>query len=148
MQEMRVQSLGHEELLEEEMATHSSILVWRIPWTEEPGRLQSMRPQTVKTQLSTHTIITSEVNFFISSILKFLITPKHYTWKILSCFDSGSKLRPTHCNWLVYLLSLIHFYWSISFSFPVNLFGRETSLLALKSFPQSLCSLDVVSDVV
>ena len=71
--------LNWEESLEEEMATHSSNLVWRIPWTEEPGRLQSMRPQTVKTQLSTHTIITSEVNFFISSILKFLITPKHYT---------------------------------------------------------------------
>ena len=37
-----VQSLGQEDLLEEDMATHSSILVWKIPWTEEPGRLQSM----------------------------------------------------------------------------------------------------------
>ena len=38
-QEMQVQSLGQEDSLEEEMATHSSILAWRIPWTEEPGRL-------------------------------------------------------------------------------------------------------------
>ena len=37
-----VQSLGQEDLLEKGMATHSSILAWRIPWTEEPGRLQSM----------------------------------------------------------------------------------------------------------
>ena len=42
VQEMWVQSLGQEGPLEEEMATHSSILSWRIPWTEEPGSLQSM----------------------------------------------------------------------------------------------------------
>ena len=39
MHETRVQSLGQEDLLEKEMATHSSILAWRIPWTEEPGGL-------------------------------------------------------------------------------------------------------------
>ena len=42
MREAWVQSLGWEVPLEEGMATHSSILAWRIPWTEEPGRLQSM----------------------------------------------------------------------------------------------------------
>ena len=42
MQETQVQSLGQEDLLEKEMATHSSILAWEIPWTEEPGGLQSM----------------------------------------------------------------------------------------------------------
>ena len=42
MQEMLVLSLGQEDLVEEEMATHSSILTWKIPWTEEPCRLQSM----------------------------------------------------------------------------------------------------------
>ena len=47
MQETQVQSLGQEDPLEEEMATHSSILVWKIPWTEEPGRLQSMGSQRV-----------------------------------------------------------------------------------------------------
>ena len=41
-QEMRVQSLGQEDPLKEEMATHFSILAWKIPWTEEPGGLQSM----------------------------------------------------------------------------------------------------------
>jgi len=40
MQETQLQSLGGEDLLEKEMATHSSILAWRISWTEEPGRLQ------------------------------------------------------------------------------------------------------------
>ena len=42
MQETGVQSLGREDSLEKEIATHSSILAWKIPWTEEPGRLQSM----------------------------------------------------------------------------------------------------------
>ena len=48
MQEMKVRSLGQEDPLEEEMATHSRILAWRIPWTEEPGGLQSMGSQRVK----------------------------------------------------------------------------------------------------
>ena len=47
MQETWVQSLGREDPLEEGMATHSSILAWRIPWTEEPGSLQSMGLQRV-----------------------------------------------------------------------------------------------------
>ena len=46
MQETWVQSLVWEELLEKEMATHSSILAWKIPWTEEPGRLQSVGSQS------------------------------------------------------------------------------------------------------
>ena len=48
MEETWVQSLGQEDLLEKEMATHSSILAWKIPWTEEPGRLQSMGSQRVR----------------------------------------------------------------------------------------------------
>ena len=47
MQDTRVQSLGWEDFLEKEMATHSSVLAWKIPWTEEPGRLQSMGSQRV-----------------------------------------------------------------------------------------------------
>ena len=47
MRETWVQSLGQEDLLEKEMATHSSILAWKIPWMEEPGRLQSMGSQRV-----------------------------------------------------------------------------------------------------
>ena len=45
MQETRVQSLGQEDPLEKEMATHFCILAWEIPWTEEPGRLQSTGSQ-------------------------------------------------------------------------------------------------------
>ena len=48
MQETRVQSLGWEDPLEKGMATHSSILAWRIPWTEEPDGLQSMGWQRVR----------------------------------------------------------------------------------------------------
>ena len=48
MRETRVQSLGQEDPLEKEMATHSSILAWRIPWTEEPGRLQFIRSQRAR----------------------------------------------------------------------------------------------------
>ena len=48
MQEMQVQSLGLEDSLEKGMATHSSILVWRIPWTEEPTGLQSTGSQGVR----------------------------------------------------------------------------------------------------
>ena len=47
LQEMPVQSLGQEDPLEEEMAMHSSILAWEIPWTEEPGGLQFMGSQRV-----------------------------------------------------------------------------------------------------
>ena len=47
MLETCAQSLGQEDPLEKEMATHSSILAWRIPWTEEPGRLQTMVLQRI-----------------------------------------------------------------------------------------------------
>ena len=48
MQETYVQSLGQEDLLEKRMTTYSSILAWRIPWTEEPGGLQSMGLQRIR----------------------------------------------------------------------------------------------------
>ena len=48
MLETWVQSLGQEDPLEKEMATYSSTLAWKIPWTEEPGRLQSMGSQRVR----------------------------------------------------------------------------------------------------
>ena len=51
MQENWVRSLGWEDPLDKEMATHSSILAWKIPWTEEPGRLQSMGSQRVNERL-------------------------------------------------------------------------------------------------
>ena len=60
---MRVQSLGGEDPLEKEMATHSSVLAWRIPWTEEPGGLQSIESKTDTTEATqhahTHTLLQS-----------------------------------------------------------------------------------------
>ena len=54
MQKTWVRSLGQEDSLEKEMATHSTILAWRIPQTEEPGGLQSMGSQRVKHECTTH----------------------------------------------------------------------------------------------
>ena len=57
MQETRVQSLGWEDSLEKGMTTHSSILAWRTPWTEKPGRLQSMGSQRIRQDSATDTFI-------------------------------------------------------------------------------------------
>ena len=61
MQETQVQSVGWEDPLEKGMATHSSILAWAIPWTEEPGGLQSMGSQRVRHDRATniHTVETN-----------------------------------------------------------------------------------------
>ena len=53
MQETQVQTLNQEEPMEKEMATHSSVLAWEIPWTKEPGGLQSMGSQRVGHDLAT-----------------------------------------------------------------------------------------------
>ena len=53
IQETQVQSLGWDDALEQGMATHSSVLAWRIPWTEEPGGLQSMGSQRARHKLAT-----------------------------------------------------------------------------------------------
>ena len=63
-QEIRVRSLGQEDLLGKEMATHSGILAWEIPQTEEPGGLQSMGSQRVRHNLATNTLHTL---FYIQS---------------------------------------------------------------------------------
>ena len=55
MQEIQVRSLGQEDPLLEGMANHSSILAWRIPWTKEPGVLQSMELQSVRHDWATNT---------------------------------------------------------------------------------------------
>ena len=65
---MQVQSLGGEDPLEEGMATHSNVLAWEIPWTEEPGGLQSMGSQKNRTQLSTHTHWCHTAEHFLADI--------------------------------------------------------------------------------
>ena len=63
MQEMRVQSLGQEDPLEKNMATHSNTLAWEIPWTEEPGGLQAMESQRVGHYWVTDFLFSCEVVF-------------------------------------------------------------------------------------
>ena len=76
VQENQVQSLGWEDPLEEGMATHSSILAWRILWTEEPGELQSMGLQRVRHDWATNTStlsLTHTVKFPISATTKWTV---------------------------------------------------------------------------
>ena len=75
MQETQVQSLGQEDPLEKGMATHSSILAWRIPWTEDLGRLQSMGSQRVRQDWVTNTNV--------------------FKWEFKSCITS---LKDLHLN--------------------------------------------------
>ena len=63
VQETRVQSLGWEDPLEKKMATHSSTLAWKIPWTEEPGRLQSHGVAKSQTQLNDFTFTFTRQDF-------------------------------------------------------------------------------------
>ena len=67
MQETRVQSLGWEDPLEKEMAAHSSILAWKIPWTVEPGRLPSMGSQRVRYTERLHFTLYTKKKKFKSS---------------------------------------------------------------------------------
>ena len=68
MQETQVQFLGWEDLLEKEMATHSSIPAWRIPWTEVPDRLQSMGSQRVGHDFKTSDIVFFVLNLYFASL--------------------------------------------------------------------------------
>ena len=69
MQERGVWSLGWEDPLEEGMATHSNILAWRIPWTEESGRLQSNRLQRVRHYWASHTTLCNDSSSYCVSSL-------------------------------------------------------------------------------
>ena len=77
MQETQVRFLGQEDPLEKEMATHSSTLAWKIPWTEEPGRLQSMGSQRVRHDWATSLPRNFSLSFctFQPSQIKFSCLP-------------------------------------------------------------------------
>ena len=66
--ETRIQPLNQEDALERGMATHSSILAWRIPWTEEPGGLQSVESQRVRHDRATNTHTHTHKVDFVSSV--------------------------------------------------------------------------------
>ena len=96
MQEMRVQSLGQENPLAKEMATHSSILAWDIPWIEQTGGLQSIGSQRVG-----HDLVTKQYIYMIHYHKAKYIVQKHYDemlnrynggiTTILICFNLGAK---------------------------------------------------------
>ena len=92
MKEIQVQSPGWKDPLEEEMATHSSILAWRIPWTEQPGGLQSMGSQRVRHDwaANTSTFIYMCVCVCVHcSLLTLTLSPGFYfsCACMLSCFN-------------------------------------------------------------
>ena len=87
MQETWIQSLGQDERLEKGMATHSNILAWRIPWTEEPGRLQSMGLQIAGYDLVT--------NSFTFSLFKSTLAQKEESELMETC-RFGIELQIFH----------------------------------------------------
>ena len=106
MQETWVRSLGQEDPLEKEMATHTSILAWRIPWTEEPGRLQSMGSQRVRhdwatslhfTSLHTNTSRIGRESFHFA-----LASTENYHLTKISANLTGEKAMATHSSTLAW----------------------------------------------
>ena len=103
-QETRVQCLGQEDPLEEGMVTHSSILAWRIPWTEEPGGLQSMGSQRVRHGWATNTVTFSMSPppwplpcVHVPSLLRVLTElrpcPSQWFWNSASSSQSAESLK-------------------------------------------------------
>ena len=96
MQETWVQSPGLEDPLEKEMSTHSRIFAWRIPWTEEPGGLQSMGSQTSWTQLSYQTTSSSDCVKSGSRYLRELFNVFRLSWWVASSSDDiHRRINPT-----------------------------------------------------
>ena len=86
MQELQVQSLGQEDPLVKEMATHSSILTWRIPWTEEPGGQQSTGSQRVGHDLATK-----------HGLLEYLKLSLNSSWKLWYFITSAASFSERCC---------------------------------------------------
>ena len=93
MQETRVQSLGWEDPLEKEMATHSSTLAWKMPWTEEPGRLQSMGSQS-QTRLSDDTLhLRARKDFEMILFIPWVAEGKTFCLSMLESLKYDMKLH-------------------------------------------------------
>ena len=122
VQETRVRSLGWEDPLEKEMATHSSTLAWKIPWTEEPGRLQSMGLQRVRHDWATSFHFTS--TWEIGCILWSKYCQVYY--KILLNFLGNIRLCPC-------LLSHVRLFatpWAVACQAPLSMgFGMGCHFL-------------------
>ena len=85
MQETWAGSLGQEDSLEKGMATHSSVLAWRIPWTEEPGGLQSMGSQRVGQDWASNTFTTCSFTLRPPRLSTYLI-PEKLQAELFECF--------------------------------------------------------------
>ena len=98
MQETQVRSLGWEDSLEKEMETHSSILAWKIPWIEEPGRLQYMESQRVRQDWATSLHLTSFCEWSVTSNVNFVWHVEKNKCKKQRLFVEGKKttLQPQY----------------------------------------------------
>ena len=116
VQETGVRFLGQEDPLEKEMATHSRILAWRIPWTEEPGRLQSMGSQRVGHQTRLSDFISFFLSIWVASIFGYC---HNNTISSRSCFQfSGVYTQKWNCL----PVSFCSYYLLITNNFNVNIF--------------------------
>ena len=88
MQDIQVQSLGQEDPLGKEMATHSSILVWRIPWTEKPGGLQSMGLQVGHDLVTEHAHTSKYYVNGIYALYYFVCSPSiHLSFRVAGSYS-------------------------------------------------------------
>ena len=113
MQKTQVWSLSLEDHLEKEMATHSSTLAWKIPWTKEPGRLQSMGSQRVRHDWSTSLHFTHKllaIIFFLALVPTFLSMEIHSTWDIAIKMLSHACFTPVNsiCSQYMYYIWWIY----------------------------------------
>ena len=93
-QEKQIRSLGWEDALEQEMATHSSTLAWKIPWTEKPGRLQSIGSERLGHYWATeHTHTHTHIYHHMTSLL-FSILPKPFSCSFLKAIAPKYHFRP------------------------------------------------------
>ena len=114
MWETQVRSLNQEDPLEKEMATRSSIVAWRIPWTEEPGKLQSLGSQRVRNNWATNTFtfiachLIWVVNYGALSLYKLKRTPETLTNHTFSWLikDMMQKHDTSDRNWPLFLSTL------------------------------------------
>ena len=93
MQETQVQSLGREDPLENGIATHSSILAWDIPQTEEPRGLQSMGQQRVRYDLVTNTMRIENKIMITGLVVKLLVIIKYLNFLFVGVFKNNSLLN-------------------------------------------------------
>ena len=94
VQETRVQSLGQEDPLEKEMATHSRILAWRIPWTEEPGGLQFMGLQRVRRNWAHVHTCGKEARYYTDKSMSTGKKSTTYRWEFVLFGGFFWKLKP------------------------------------------------------